>query len=49
VLYRLSLRTGKTVEQLRLGGGLPHFASPSLAGRLVLIGTLHGVVAVAGA
>jgi polyvinyl alcohol dehydrogenase (cytochrome) len=49
VLYRLSLRTGKTVAQFRLGSGLPHFASPSLSGRLILVGTLRGVVAVAGA
>ena len=49
VLYRLSLRTGKAVALIKLGSGLPHFASPSLSGRLVLIGTLHGVVAVAGA
>ena len=49
VLYRLSLRTGQTVAQFRLGSGLPHFASPALSGRLVLIGTLRGVVAVAGA
>jgi outer membrane protein assembly factor BamB len=49
VLYRLSLRTGQTVAQLKLGSGLPHFASPSLSGRLVLVGTLHGVVAVTGA
>jgi outer membrane protein assembly factor BamB len=49
VLYRLSLRTGKAIELIKLGSGLPHFASPSLSGRLVLIGTLHGVVAVAGA
>jgi hypothetical protein len=32
-----------------LGSQLPHFASPSLSGRLVLIGTLRGVVAVTGA
>ena len=49
VLYRLSLHTGRTVAHLKLGSGLPHFASPSLSGRLVLIGTLHGVVAVTGA
>ena len=49
VLYRLSLRTGRAVQQFKLGSGLPHFASPSLSGRLILIGTLHGVVAVAGA
>ena len=49
VLYELSLRTGQTVAHLKLGSGLPHFASPSLSGGLVLVGTLYGVVAVTGA
>ncbi len=49
VLYELSPRTGKTLHRLALRSGLPHFSSPSLSGRLVLLGTLHGVVAVAGA
>jgi len=49
LLYQLNPRTGMTMHQLALGSELPHFASPSLSGRLVLIGTLHGVVAVTGA
>ena len=49
VLYELSPRTGGIRHQIRLGSQLAHFASPSLSGRLVLIGTLHGVVAVTGA
>ena len=49
VLYELNPRTGKAVHRLALGSALPHFASPSLTGRLVLVGTLHGVVAVTGA
>jgi len=49
VLYELNQRTGRVVHRLRLGSPLPHFASPSLSGRLVLLGTLHGVVAVTGA
>ena len=49
VLYELNPSTGKAVHQITLGSQLPHFASPSLSGRLVLIGTLHGIVAVTGA
>jgi outer membrane protein assembly factor BamB len=49
VLYELNPRTGNAVHQVALGAPLPHFASPSLSGRLVLVGTLHGVVAVNGA
>jgi outer membrane protein assembly factor BamB len=49
VLYELSPRTGGVRYEIRLGAQLPHFASPSLSGRLVLVGTLHGVVAVTGA
>jgi polyvinyl alcohol dehydrogenase (cytochrome) len=49
VLYELNLRTGSAVHELALGSALPHFASPALSGRLVLIGTLRGVVAVTGA
>ena len=49
VLYELSPRTGGVRHQIRLGSELAHFASPSLAGRLVLVGTMHGVVAVTGA
>ena len=49
MLYELDLRTGSAVHALALGSQLPHFASPTLSGRLVLIGTMHGVVAVSGA
>ena len=49
VLYELSQATGHVLHQIHLGSQLPHFASPSLSGRLVLVGTLHGVVAVSGA
>ncbi len=49
VLYELSARTGAIRHQIRVGSQLAHFASPALAGRVVLVGTLHGVVAVAGA
>jgi outer membrane protein assembly factor BamB len=48
-LYELSPATGQVRHQVRLGSALPHFASPSLSGGLVLIGTTHGVVAVSGA
>lgn len=49
ILYQLNPRTGQVRHQIRLGSALPHFASPSLSGRLVLIGTMRGVVAVTGA
>ncbi len=49
VLYELSPGTGRVRHQIRLGSQLPHFASPSLSLRLVLIGTMHGVIAVTGA
>jgi polyvinyl alcohol dehydrogenase (cytochrome) len=49
VLYELRLGTGQVMAQIRLGSQLPHFTSPSLSGRLALVGTLHGVVAVTGA
>ncbi|HEX9520925.1 MAG TPA: hypothetical protein VF940_32680, partial [Streptosporangiaceae bacterium] len=49
VLYELSPGTGGVRHQIRLGAQLPHFASPSLSGRLVLVGTMQGVVAVTGA
>jgi outer membrane protein assembly factor BamB len=48
-LYELGEADGKVHQQIRLGSALPHFASPSLSGGLVLIGTLHGVAAVSGA
>lgn len=49
VLYELSLANGQVLAQIKLGAQLPHFASPSLSGRLALVGTMRGVVAVAGA
>lgn len=49
ILYELSPATGRVREQIRVAGQLPHFVSPSLSGRLVLIGTLTGVSAVSGA
>jgi polyvinyl alcohol dehydrogenase (cytochrome) len=49
VLYELNPANGHVRYRLRLGSPLPHFASPSLSGRLVLLGTMHGVVAVKGA
>jgi polyvinyl alcohol dehydrogenase (cytochrome) len=49
VLYQLAPATGRVRHKIHLGAGLPHFASPSLSGRLALLGTLHGVVAVTGA
>ncbi|HEY6274999.1 MAG TPA: PQQ-binding-like beta-propeller repeat protein [Streptosporangiaceae bacterium] len=49
VLYQLSPATGQVRQQISLGLPLPHFASPSLSGPLVLIGTMQGVVAVRGA
>ncbi|MGB6457657.1 MAG: PQQ-binding-like beta-propeller repeat protein [Streptosporangiaceae bacterium] len=49
VLDELSPATGQVRSQLRVAGALPHFVSPTLSGGLVLIGTLTGVTAVAGA
>jgi outer membrane protein assembly factor BamB len=48
-LYELDPGTGNVRHMIRLGSPLPHFASPSLSGPLVLIGTMGGVVAVKGA
>jgi outer membrane protein assembly factor BamB len=48
-LYQLSPASGQVRQQISLGSPLPHFASPSLSGPLVLTGTLDGVVAVSGA
>ena len=44
-IYALNASTGATVGQISVGS-LPHFASPSLSGTTVLIGTLSGVTAV---
>ena len=49
VLYELDPGTGQVRHKIGLGSALPHFASPSLSGPLVLAGTMHGVVAVRGA
>jgi len=49
VLYELNARTGAIRHKIRVGSQLAHFASPTLVGRVVLVGTLHGVVAVTGA
>jgi len=49
ILYELNPSTGAVRHQIRVGSQLAHFASPTLAGRVVLVGTLHGVVAVTGA
>jgi polyvinyl alcohol dehydrogenase (cytochrome) len=48
-LYELNQHGGAVRHQIRLGGALPHFVSPALSGTLVLVGTLHGVVAISGA
>ncbi len=49
-LYELDPQSGAVDQQISLGGGaLPHFASPSLAGNLILVGTTTGVIAVSGA
>jgi outer membrane protein assembly factor BamB len=49
LLYELDPGTGAVRQQISLGAALPHFASPSLCGGLVLIGTMAGVTAVSGA
>jgi hypothetical protein len=49
VLYELSPRSGRVRHQIRVARALPHFVSPALSGRLVLVGTMTGVVAVSGA
>jgi polyvinyl alcohol dehydrogenase (cytochrome) len=49
VLYELGRAHGLVRHRIALGSALPHFASPSLSGALVIIGTDRGVVAIAGA
>lgn len=49
VLYELDPATGQVRQQITIARALPHFVSPSLAGGLVLIGTMTGVTAVSGA
>ena len=46
VLYAVDATTGKVQHTVVLGSALPHFASPTLAGGTVLVGTTRGVVAV---
>jgi streptogramin lyase len=49
-LYELDPQTGAVDQHISLGAGaLPHFASPSLSGNLILVGTTTGVIAVSGA
>lgn len=48
-LYELSPATGRVRQQITVAGSLPHFVSPTLAGNLVLVGTMTGVTAVSGA
>ena len=44
-LYALSTSTGAVRAHIAVGA-VPHFASPTLWNGLVLVGTMHGVVAV---
>jgi len=48
-LYELDPATGATRHSVSLGTSLPHFASLSMTGSRAYLGTLDGVVAVAGA
>jgi hypothetical protein len=48
LLYELAPCTGRVRQRLAVASQLPHFVSPSLS-RLVLTGTMTGVVAVSGA
>ena len=48
-LYELGQASGAIRHRIGLGVAVPHFVSPSLSGSLVLVGTMSGVVAVAGA
>ena len=48
VLYALDQASGAVRQQLNVGG-LPHFASPTLSGAHVYLGSMTGVVAVSGA
>jgi outer membrane protein assembly factor BamB len=49
ILYELATASGHVQAQIKVASELPHFVSPSLSGRLILIGTMTGVVAVSGA
>ena len=48
-LYELAQASGAIRQRIGLGSALPHFVSPSLSGALAIVGTMTGVVAVAGA
>jgi polyvinyl alcohol dehydrogenase (cytochrome) len=48
-LYELNSATGAIRNQIKIGAGLPHFSSLSLAGGTAYVGTLTGVTAVNGA
>ena len=48
-LYELNPATGAVRESLSLGTTLPHFSSMSMVGNRAYLGTMEGVVAVAGA
>jgi hypothetical protein len=48
-LYALDPHSGRTRQKINIADQLPHFASPTLSGDLALIGTMNGVVAIAGA
>jgi len=48
-LYQLNPATGAIRYSLRLGTSLPHFSSMSMVGNRAYLGTMQGVVAVAGA
>jgi outer membrane protein assembly factor BamB len=48
-LYELNPATGAVRQQISIPGGLPHFSAPTLVGRTVFLGTLHGVTAINGA
>jgi polyvinyl alcohol dehydrogenase (cytochrome) len=48
-LYQLDQATGAVRHSLSLGVTLPHFSSMSMAGSRAYLGTMQGVIAVAGA
>jgi outer membrane protein assembly factor BamB len=45
-LYALDLATGNVRAQVNIGITVPHFASPTLSGHSVFVGTMQGVAAV---
>jgi outer membrane protein assembly factor BamB len=48
-LYALAQGSGRVLARYSVANALPHFVSPTLSGGLVLVGTLDGVTALAGA